>query len=188
MFFSSKALRAIEKREGMAHWGWPQFVMTHEMCSTCSTYPQIRKDGIIQTSPMAAMDRFKDPPKWLKVATTQEIDLQPWAPHQWTSTTTRWRCGLILLPSLTLRSPHPQGNRGRQGHIHPTSINQSIKSSFVKGAGAHPQNAPCRRHNLALRSAPVPPAWRVLGMRTSSLNKTGCWWPGDTRSLGISSQ
>ena len=25
------------------------------------------------------------------------------------------------------------------------SINQSIKSSFVKGAGAHPQNAPCRR-------------------------------------------
>ena len=22
---------------------------------------------------------------------------------------TRWRCGLILLPSLTLRSPHPQG-------------------------------------------------------------------------------
>ena len=74
---------------------------------------------------MAAMDRFKDPPTWLKVATTQEIDLQPWAPRQWTSTTTRWWCGLILLPSLTLRSPHPQGDCGRQGHIYPTSINQS---------------------------------------------------------------
>ena len=34
--------------------------MTHEMCSTCSTKPQIRKDGIIQTSPVAAMDRLKD--------------------------------------------------------------------------------------------------------------------------------
>ena len=55
------------------------------------------------------MDRLNDPPTWLEVATTQEIDLQPWAPRQWTSTTTRWRCGLILLPSLTLRSPHPQG-------------------------------------------------------------------------------
>ena len=54
------------------------------------------------------MDSLKDPPTWLKVATTQEIGLQPWGPRQWTSTTTRWRCGLILLPSLTLRSPHPQ--------------------------------------------------------------------------------
>ena len=35
------------------------------------------------------------------------------------------------------------------------SINQSIKSSFVKGAGAHPQNAPCRRRSHALRKAPV---------------------------------
>ena len=34
-------------------------------------------------------------------------------------------------------------------------INQSIKSSFVKGAGAHPKNAPCRRRSHALRSAPV---------------------------------
>ena len=49
------------------------------------------------------MDRLKDPPTWLKVTPTQEIDLQPWAPRQWTSTTTRRRCGLILLPSLTLR-------------------------------------------------------------------------------------
>ena len=35
------------------------------------------------------------------------------------------------------------------------SINQSIKSSFVKGAGAHPQKAPCRRCSHDLRSAPV---------------------------------
>ena len=34
-------------------------------------------------------------------------------------------------------------------------LNQSIKSSFVKGAGAHPQNAPCRRRSHALRKAPV---------------------------------
>ena len=34
-------------------------------------------------------------------------------------------------------------------------LNQSIKSSFVKGAGAHPQNAPCRRRSHALRSPPV---------------------------------
>ena len=35
------------------------------------------------------------------------------------------------------------------------SINQSIKSSFVKGAGANPQNAPCRRRSHALKKAPV---------------------------------
>ena len=34
-------------------------------------------------------------------------------------------------------------------------INQSIKSSFVKGAGAHHQNAPCWRRSHALRSGPV---------------------------------
>ena len=31
----------------------------------------------------------------------------------------------------------------------------SIKSSFVKGAGAHPQNTPCQRRNHALRRTPV---------------------------------
>ena len=36
-----------------------------------------------------------------------------------------------------------------------TTVNQSIKSSFVKGAGAHPQNVPCRRRSHALRKAPV---------------------------------
>ena len=35
------------------------------------------------------------------------------------------------------------------------SIIQSTKCNFVKGAGAHPQNAPCRRRSHALRSAPV---------------------------------
>ena len=39
--------------------------------------------------------------------------------------------------------------------MHILCDNQSIKSSFVKGAGAHPQNAPCRRRSNALRSAPV---------------------------------
>ena len=55
------------------------------------------------------MDILKDPPTWLKVATTQEIDLQPWAPRQWTSTTTRWRCGLILLPQPNTEVPAPTG-------------------------------------------------------------------------------
>ena len=41
------------------------------------------------------MDRLKDLPTWLKVATTQEIDLQPWAPRQWTSTTTQDGVGLF---------------------------------------------------------------------------------------------
>ena len=36
MFSSSKASRAIGKK-GMAHWRWPQFMMTHEKCSTYST-------------------------------------------------------------------------------------------------------------------------------------------------------
>ena len=72
MFSSSKASRAIEKREGMAHWCWPQFVMTHEMCSACSTKTQIWKYGIIQTSPMVVIKRLKDLPTWLKVATSLE--------------------------------------------------------------------------------------------------------------------
>ena len=37
------------------------------------------------------------------------------APRQWTSTTTRWRCGPVLLPSLTLRSLHPQGHQSPGG-------------------------------------------------------------------------
>ena len=40
-------------------------------------------------------------------------------------------------------------------NIFNNQFNQSIKSSFVKGAGAHPQNAPCRRRSHALRKAPV---------------------------------
>ena len=56
----------------MTHWCWPQFVMTHGICSTCSTLPQIRKDGTLQTLPVVAIKRLKDLPTWLKVATTLE--------------------------------------------------------------------------------------------------------------------
>ena len=38
-------------------WCWPQFVMIHEMCLTCSTQPQIQKDGINQTSLMVALKK-----------------------------------------------------------------------------------------------------------------------------------
>ena len=34
--------------------------------------PKFPKDGIIQTSPVVAKNRLKDPPTWLKVATTLE--------------------------------------------------------------------------------------------------------------------
>ena len=40
---------------------------------------------------MAAMDRLKDPPTWLKVATTQEIDLQPWPPRPLGATARSYR-------------------------------------------------------------------------------------------------
>ena len=50
--------------------------MTQEMCSTCSTQSQIKKDGIIQTSQAVAMNRLKDPPTWLKVATTLEKPIE----------------------------------------------------------------------------------------------------------------
>ena len=53
----------------MTHWCWPQFVITHETCSTCSTKSQIRKDGIIQTSLVVAINRLKGPafhPCWWK--------------------------------------------------------------------------------------------------------------------------
>ena len=36
------------------------------------TISQIRKGGIIQSSPVVAINRLKDPPTWLKVATTLE--------------------------------------------------------------------------------------------------------------------
>ena len=51
--------------------------MTHEMCSSRNTSP-IKKYGIIQTTPVAAITRLKDPPTWLKVATTLE---NPPTPH-----------------------------------------------------------------------------------------------------------
>ena len=51
--------------------------MTHEMSSTYSTYPQIQKDGIIQRLLVVAIKRLKDPPTWLKVATTLEKSPTP---------------------------------------------------------------------------------------------------------------
>ena len=40
--------------------------------------PKIRKDGIIQTSPVVVLEKIKDPPMWLlKVTTTLEKDSNP---------------------------------------------------------------------------------------------------------------
>ena len=35
-FSSSNALRTIEKKEGIPHWCYPQFMKTHEICSESS--------------------------------------------------------------------------------------------------------------------------------------------------------
>ena len=66
----------------------------------------------------------------------------------------KW-CQMILpTPKLTWKwrtgKTHSHELWKKNNHHH-----QSIKSMFVKGAGAHPQNAPCRRRSHALRSAPV---------------------------------
>ena len=42
----------------MTHICWPKFVITHEMCSTCNAQRQIRKDGIIQTSLVVALEKI----------------------------------------------------------------------------------------------------------------------------------
>ena len=64
----------------LTHCCCPQFMMTHETCSTCSTWSQIeKKNGIIQTSRVVAVIGLKDPPTWLKVATT----LEPPTPPTW---------------------------------------------------------------------------------------------------------
>ena len=60
--------------------------------------------------PGGSHGQIKGPAHTVEGGHHPRIDLQPWAPRQWTFTTTRWRCGLILLPSLTLRSLHPQGD------------------------------------------------------------------------------
>ena len=69
VFSSSKAEGAIDRGEEMTHWLWPQF-MTHGPCSTCSISSQIKKDGMIQISPVAAINRLKEPPTGMKVTTT----------------------------------------------------------------------------------------------------------------------
>ena len=46
MASSCKAWRVIEKKEEMTHRCWPQFAMTHEMCSTSSTCPKFEMLGL----------------------------------------------------------------------------------------------------------------------------------------------
>ena len=51
--------------------------MTHETYSTYSTYPRIRKDGIIATFLAVVLKRLKEPPTWLKAVTTLEKAPRP---------------------------------------------------------------------------------------------------------------
>ena len=69
--FLQLGLLVIDKGEEMTHWYWLQFIMTHKMCSTCSTSSQIRKDGIIQASLVVVFENIKGPTHLVeKVATT----------------------------------------------------------------------------------------------------------------------
>ena len=47
--------------------------------------------------PGGSHGQIKGPAHMVEGGHHPRIDLQPWAPRQWTFTTTRWRCGLILL-------------------------------------------------------------------------------------------
>ena len=58
VFSSSKASKELLREEK----GQLTDVGHNELCSTCSTSSQIRKDEIIQTSPVVAINRLKDPP------------------------------------------------------------------------------------------------------------------------------
>ena len=71
-------LKELLKRGRMSRWCWPQFVMTHEMRSTCSTKPKIWKQWDYSDIPGGGHKKIKDPPTWLKVATTLE---KPSIPH-----------------------------------------------------------------------------------------------------------
>ena len=53
----------------MTQWCWSQFMMTHEMCSTCSTQTQFKKMGLFR-NPWWHYQRLKDLSTWLKEATT----------------------------------------------------------------------------------------------------------------------
>ena len=80
-------------------------------CAQHAAYnPKFEKDGIIQTSPVAAMDRLKDPPTWLKVATTQEIDLQPWAVDFYHYPVTVWA---YSTPQPNTEVPAPTGGQNK---------------------------------------------------------------------------
>ena len=69
--FLQLGLLVIDKGKEMTHWYWLQFIMTHKMCSTCSTSSQIRKDGIIQASLVVVFENIKGPTHLVeKVATT----------------------------------------------------------------------------------------------------------------------
>ena len=61
------------------------------------------------------------------------------------------------------------------------SINQSIKSSFVKGAGAHSQNAARRRRSHALRSAPIRWVGSCRLFFTDDLHDTLSWVPASDK-------
>ena len=118
---------------------------------------------------MAAINRLKDPPTWLKVATTQEIDLQPWAPRQWTSTTTHWRCGHILLPSLILPfqitsvsivCSTSYAGADRRNH------QSSRLLAFVRGIYQWPLNSPHKR----------PVMWKMFPFDDVNMWSLRCSW------------
>ena len=51
--------------------------MTHEMCSTTRTKSQIRKDVIMQTFLVVALEKIKGPTHMVEGGTTKVRDFQP---------------------------------------------------------------------------------------------------------------
>ena len=74
MFSSSKASKAIEKREGIVHWCWPQFVMTLKMYSSNTNLRQL--DSIHNSGLRLALGAFCTSPVSSLYAEANEAPLE----------------------------------------------------------------------------------------------------------------
>ena len=95
--------------------------MTHEMCSTCSTWPKIRKDWIILTSPVVAIKDWRTRPHgWISIAHMS----QDWkAKHEDFIS----HASPIMIYTTTLT----QGHRGQcYWKLHKVTISASMYQGF----------------------------------------------------------
>ena len=92
-------------------------------------------------------------PRWqhldyrVKVATTQENKPPTQGTRQWTFTTPRWRCGLILLPSLNAGVPEPTG--GQPGGLRGKNDSIKVISSFQETVAESPFSSKRQKEKFA---------------------------------------